>query len=54
MNIGFACSLLQNEMNQYIVTAAVPEVLELEAQGELWGLAFWVRVYGFHRAADPK
>lgn len=35
INIGFACSLLRNDMTQYIISANLPEVLALEEVGKL-------------------
>ncbi len=34
INIGFACSLLRNDMTQYIISANLPEVLVLEDAGK--------------------
>lgn len=35
INIGFACSLLRNDMSQYIISANSPEVIALEDAGRL-------------------
>ena len=35
INIGFACSLLRNDMTQYIISANMPEILELEEAGKM-------------------
>ena len=35
INIGFACSLLRNDMTQYIISANLPEVLALEEGGKV-------------------
>ena len=35
INIGFACSLLRNDMTQYIINANLPEVVALEEAGRL-------------------
>ncbi|DBB12995.1 TPA: hypothetical protein ACH3X3_005736 [Trebouxia sp. C0006] len=35
INIGFACSLLRNDMTQYIISANLPEVLALEEAGKM-------------------
>jgi len=35
INIGFACSLLRNDMTQYIISANLPEVLALEEAGKV-------------------
>ena len=35
INIGFACSLLRNDMTQYIISANLPEVLALEEAGQV-------------------
>ena len=35
VNIGFACSLLRNDMTQYIISANLPEVLALEEAGKM-------------------
>lgn len=34
INIGFACSLLRNDMTQYIISANMPEILALEDAGK--------------------
>ncbi|GMH35862.1 hypothetical protein BSKO_03730 [Bryopsis sp. KO-2023] len=34
INIGFACSLLDDDMVQYVVSVDIPAILELEAQGK--------------------
>lgn len=34
INIGFACSLLRNDMTQYIISANLPEILALEDAGK--------------------
>lgn len=34
INIGFACSLLRNDMTQYIISANLPEILVLEDAGK--------------------
>ena len=34
INIGFACSLLRNDMTQYIISANLPEILALEEAGK--------------------
>jgi hypothetical protein len=35
INIGYACSLLSDDMQQFTVTAYTPELEELEAEGKV-------------------